>query len=117
MILRPTLMDTKHGDPLGLVRSFKAALRQRQAGRSRSGEDSSNSLVFIDADYLPGACTPRGQYRVKGNDVSVDLVLFLQEAEGVEVAKGEWTVTGTTGDLDKLVEQLVSTVSQACPSD
>ncbi len=105
LILRPVLMDPEViGDPLKLTQLFAKRLREESATVARGG----GTVVYVDAEELPGAIQPKGTYTVDGNTVTVRLVLWRDGEKAATVP-----VEGTKDRLAKLVEKLAVEMGKA----
>jgi WD40 repeat protein len=108
-LLRPSLLNKdKAYDDLKL----EPALRQRfrEASFARARGDNTPTAVFTEAEELPGAIRPSGQYSVEGTRISARIVL-LKDAETKEL-----NIDGQSADVDgfigKMMESIVQTTLQ-----
>jgi hypothetical protein len=105
LILRPLLSNTEDGDD---------NLKLASLVRKRLADDSFNiprgtpvTMVYVDADELPGAVRPAGTYTIDGKKVSVRLVL---KQDGRTLNKV--TVDGSTDDLPMLTVKIAEAIRQ-----
>jgi hypothetical protein len=101
LVLRPSLQNREEGfDTLGLERLLREHLRVKsyESVQARRGEQTS---VFVDADELPGAIRPSGNYTVEGDRITVSLNL-IRDRERV----ANFLVEGDTSDLEGLMEKI-----------
>jgi len=102
MILQPVLLDkTQLFDSLNLTETLIPKLRELSVSTTR-GEGS--AINYIPARQAKGGIIPSGLYTVAGENVTVELVLRMDEKE---VAKLE--VKGTKNDIaEKLLSAITS---------
>jgi hypothetical protein len=75
LILRPLLIDASVGDDsLGLIPLLKRKLHD-ESFAALGGKARPSTIVFVDADELPGAIRPAGTYTVQGQEVLVKINL------------------------------------------
>jgi hypothetical protein len=65
-------------------------------------------VVYVDADQLTGAVRPSGNYRIRGNAVTANLVLVK---DGNKLAN--FQVQGDINDLETFTLKIVDRISQA----
>jgi len=74
LVLLPTLLNLEQAhDDLRLQPKLRARLRESSYAGSAGGP--ATSVVFVEANEMPGAIRPSGVYRVDGSSVHVKLVL------------------------------------------
>jgi hypothetical protein len=100
IILRPRFLDARANDPLDLMKSLRALLRDESYVIGRGA--SEGGLVFVDDEEFPGGIRPAGIYTVEGNSVTV--MLHLQR-DGIEVFNRR--LTGTKEDVAAKVLEAV----------
>ncbi|MCU1267895.1 MAG: (Myosin heavy-chain) kinase [Acidobacteria bacterium] len=102
LILRPVLQNQKLGyDNLKLTPLLRDALREESYATVR-GRDAA-PLVFVDAEEMPDAIIPSGNYTIEGDTIRVILNLIRND----EVFKSV-TIEGRRTDLPGLVKKLVT---------
>lgn len=107
-LLQPVLQNVDElFDDLGLETRLRAHLREASYASAR-GTRAALPAVYIDADQLAGAIWPRGQYRVRGGDVTVRMALVRDGKRLAEVR-----VKASRADLDALTERLADALLQA----
>jgi len=96
MILKARLVTPEEfDDPLQLSRLVNMELRST-AAHPRGG-----TLVYVDADELPGAFHMNGAYRIARGTITVEI--FLKDG----ARKRKFTVTGSVQDLTALAREIV----------
>jgi uncharacterized caspase-like protein len=106
LILRPVLQNQKLGyDNLKLTPLLRDALREESYATVRGHETA--PLVFVDAEEMPGAIIPSGNYAIEGDTVTITLILVRND----EVLK-RFTIEGQRTDLPGLVRKLVTETLQ-----
>lgn len=108
-LLRPSLLNKdKAYDDLKLEPALRRRLREASFARARG--DNTPTAVFVEAEELPGAIRPSGQYSVEGTKISVRIVL-LKDAETKEL-----NIDSQSADVDgfigKIMESIVQTALQ-----
>jgi hypothetical protein len=108
LILRPALINPDEvGDSLNLTAMLGKRLREESYASVR-GEGIKQTVVYVDADELPGAFQPKGTYTVEGEKVKVRLALWR---DGQKVTTFE--VEGAKDDLAGLVSKTMEAITQA----
>lgn len=102
MLLNPDEGD----DNLGLLPKLRQRLNDSQFWASRGKKDSA-SVVYVDADEMPGAIRPAGTYQVTGDKIQVRLNL---RQDGKTIAT--LNVTGDRTNLDQLAQAIVQAIAQ-----
>jgi WD40 repeat protein len=111
LILRPILINPDEGtDNLNLMPALRKSLNEDSFIESRGlfSNRNSQTMLYVDADELPGAARPSGTYIVAGQKVSVRLFLTR---DGQKV--GPLQVEGTTDDQTMLVARITKAIKEA----
>jgi WD40 repeat protein len=110
LILRPVLINPDEGtDNLNLMGALRKSLNEESYVEVRGlGGGKAQTLVYVDADELPGAVRPSGTYTVDGQKVSVRLFLTR---DGQKV--GPLQVEGPPGDQGALVARITEAIKVA----
>jgi WD40 repeat protein len=104
-LLRVLCVDDQLKDGLGLRDPLREQLRA--VNDTRGPGNGAGNVDYLDAtdDDLPGALSPRLQYKVTGNSVSVHIIL----AEGDDTLADD-TVTADTGNVPALAKMLAARI-------
>lgn len=106
LILRPRLSERGIGDD---TLDILPLLRKRLNDESyavRGEPNRASSLVYVDADDLPGAIRPAGEYTVEGTVVKITINLRRDNS-----TVKTFTAEGSKVDLDGLVQNLVKRIA------
>jgi len=101
--VRPLFLQANFQDEVQLRDSLKLTARVNEALREVSSRGQSATLVYVDTSDFPDAYSVSGLYRVEGSAVTARVSVFRSEKK-----VGSFTLTGATGDLDKLVAEILS---------
>jgi hypothetical protein len=107
LVLRPVFINADQGfDNLELMARVRKRLEEESyAGvRGRAGAD----VVYVEADELPGAVRPFGQYRVEGETVRVTVNLIRDGQKA-----GSFEMEGQRSDTAGLVAKIVARIAEA----
>lgn len=98
MILRASFLSAipPKNDSLKLSSLINVALRERGANPRGS------SIVFVDAEELPGAYIISGDYKKQGDKLSVEVYVTSGESQ-----KGNFTITASNIDIRLLANEIV----------
>ncbi len=111
LILRPKLTNTdRTGRTLDqeMEKAFRAALRQASFVAARANPAQ---IIFVEADEMPDAIFPSGDYSVKGETLTISLLLFKNNAQfGKEIV-----VTGKLAEKEAVMKQMVEKIIAAQP--
>jgi WD40 repeat protein len=100
MILRGNFQsEDRMVDYLQLTAIFRERLREASTTVARGGSWMDASMVFVDADDIPGAILPMGRYTVRSDRVAVTLTLVRDQEVFATLH-----VDGTKGDLPGLAD-------------
>jgi hypothetical protein len=69
-------------------------------------------MLLIDSDELPGAIKPSGGYTVKGKTVELNLNIIK---DGSKIFSKK--LKGNTAKIDKLVDDIISTINKVDQSE
>jgi hypothetical protein len=111
LILRPVLINPDEGtDNLNLMPALRKSLNEDSFVEARGLFSNSNAqtILYVDADELPGAVRPSGTYTVDGQKVSVRLFLTRDKQK-----VGPLQVEGSTNDQNALVAYITKIIKQA----
>ncbi|MEZ5426935.1 MAG: caspase family protein [Pyrinomonadaceae bacterium] len=101
LILRPNLQNEKLViDDLNLTPLFRRELREA------SFSEEGGAMVFVDADEMPDAITPRGVYQVEGGILKIRVVL----AKNNKLLGREIAVSGKESEKEELIKRLVEEI-------
>jgi len=101
--VRPLFLQANFQDEVQLRDSLKLTARVNEALRAVSSRGQTATLVYVDTSDFPDAYAVSGLYRVDGSTVTARVSVFRSEKQ-----VGSFTLTGATGDLDKLVGAILS---------
>jgi WD40 repeat protein len=108
MILRPVFLNPEQGfDNLDLVALVRKRVQEESYALTRGGP-SSQTVVFVDADELPGAIRPSGTYTVEGEKIKANVFLIK---DGQRVAN--FQVEGLKNDPAGLAVKIVEGITEA----
>jgi len=110
-ILRPRLLNADEGfDTLELERLLRRRLDEESyAAVRRDGQ--ALSIVYVDADELPTAVRPSGQYRVAVEQVTVTINL-VRDNQRVGRLEVDGSVKDVTALVDKLAAEIVAAMNK-----
>ncbi len=109
LILRPALQNVGlKFDNLRLSSLLRAELRNVGFVQARG----SAPIVFVDAEEMPDAITPAGDYTVNGEELSISVVLVRNNQR----VGNEIRVNGKPSEMDALVKELVAKITSAASS-
>ncbi len=108
LILRPVLQNQKLGyDNLKLTPLLRDRIREASFSTVRGKEVS--SLIFVDAEEMPDAVIPAGNYTVEGETVKITVNLIRNNKPAIPPI----TVEGNKNNLTDLIEQLFGKINVA----
>ncbi len=107
LFLRSSFLDTESmDDALGL----SEALDDRLRNISAKGKEA--PLIFIDTKQFPNARYVNGLYSVAGGQVSLKAKIFELDDQRDRKMLGEFDVTGSSGDVQRLVDEVLVKVQE-----
>jgi uncharacterized caspase-like protein len=110
LILRPVFIGSDQGfDDLDLMSYVRKRLEEESYAAPRGRATA--EVVFVEADELPGAIRPFGQYRVEGDRIRVTVNLVR---DGQRL--GSFVVESRKGDPAGLAASIVAKIAEALKS-
>lgn len=108
MILRPVFLNPEQGfDNLELIALVTKRLQEESYASTRGGAGS-QTVVFVDAEELPGAIRPSGTYTIEGENIKANLFLIK---DGQRVAN--FQMEGLKSDPVGLALKIVEGITEA----
>jgi WD40 repeat protein len=107
LVMRAAFQNTSppFNDGLGISRRVNAALRDASDPSSRGA-----SLVYVDAEDVPGGLRLTGRYHVTQGGVTLDVYLLDGESE-----RAHFEVSGSAANLDEMARTVVAKAEAIVP--
>ena len=101
-VIRPRFEDVDEADDtLELEEKFEGLLRRTM---------DEGRLVFSDVRKAPNSCRVIGKYSINEDDITMNIMLRFEKQQRYSTK-----VTGKTGDIDALLQTVVTEVITHCP--
>jgi WD40 repeat protein len=102
LILQANFQDEdKFKDILGLSNKINEALREVSSRGARA------PMIFVDAVEYPDGYSISGRYKIEGNKIVVNAIIFKGEKEA-----GKFSVTNDKNNSDELIKNIISNIEQ-----